>query len=234
MLELTGVHSGYGQTEVLRDISLDIQQGEVVSILGANGAGKTTLLKTILGLVHTTSGEIHFEGQSITELKPNQVIGLGIAIAPEGKRLFPKMTVVENLRMGAYTEPDEATIRQRIEEAMDLFPRLRERADQLAGTLSGGEQQMCAIGRALMSQPRLLLLDEPSFGLAPVLVEETFEIIERINEAGTTVLLVEQNAFKSLSVSHRAYVLQKGEIILSGDVDEVRHSPAVQKAYLLS
>lgn len=203
---------------MLRDVSLRVEAGEVVCLLGANGAGKTTLIRTILGLVRATRGEIRLGGQSLVGLKPHQVHALGVGVVPEGKRLFPRMTVLENLRMGAFLVRDEAEIQRRLAEVMALFPRLRERAGQLAG---------------LMSRPRLLIMDEPSFGLAPALVQETFRMVCRISATGTTVLLVEQNALGSLQVAHRGYVLQKGEIVHTGTGGELLRSPHVQKAYLL-
>lgn len=234
MLELKNVSAGYGKVEVLHNLSLSVKQGEVVCLLGANGAGKTTLIKTILGLVQATAGEITLGGTAVRGKRPNQIHALGAGVVPEGKRLFPRMTVMENLRMGAFLEKNEQVIRRRITGCMELFPRLQERQHQLAGTMSGGEQSMLAVSRALMSDPKLILFDEPSFGLAPVLVEEIFRIVRRISQRGTTVLLVEQNAFKSLKVSDRGYVLQKGEIVLAGNSEDLMKSPEVQKAYLLN
>lgn len=234
LLELEGVRAAYGNVEVLRGVSLNVRRGEVVALLGANGAGKTTLIRSILNLVRVTAGRITFNGQSLRGMKTNRIHALGIGVIPEGKRLFPKMTVLENLRMGAYLVRDEALIRERIEEVMERFPRLRERAHQLAGTMSGGEQSMLAIARGLMSRPQLLLMDEPSFGLAPVLVDQIFQVVADINREGTTVLLVEQNAWQSLQVAHRGYVLQKGEVIMSGTADALRENPDVRRAYLFA
>lgn len=233
MLELRGVSAGYGRVQVLRGIDLQVHPGEVVCLLGANGAGKTTLIRTVLGLVRTDCGQVLFNGRSLIGLRSDQIHALGIGVIPEGKRLFPRMTVLENLRMGAFLVRDESETRRRINEVMELFPRLRERAQQLTGTMSGGEQSMCAIARGLMSRPSLLIMDEPSFGLAPVMVQDTFRMVRRISEAGTTVLMAEQNAHSTLQIAHRGYVLQKGEIIASGTTAALRASPAVQKAYLL-
>jgi len=234
LLELEGVSAAYGSVVVLRGVSLNVRRGEVVALLGANGAGKTTLIKSILNLVRVTSGRITFNGHSLRGMKADRIHALGIGVIPEGKRLFPKMTVLENLRMGAHLVRDEKVIQERIEEAMERFPRLRERAHQLAGTMSGGEQSMLAIARGLMSRPQLLLMDEPSFGLAPVLVDRIFEVVADINREGTTVLLVEQNAWQSLQVAHRGYVLQKGEVIMSGTAEDLRENTEVQRAYLLA
>nr|WP_276522266.1 ABC transporter ATP-binding protein [Kallotenue papyrolyticum] len=232
MLELRDVHSYYGNIHALKGISLSVNQGEVVTLIGANGAGKTTTLRTISGLLRPRQGQILLNGQRIDHLPPHQIAQLGVAHAPEGRRIFGRMTVRENLEMGAFKRSDRAEIQRDMERVFSLFPRLRERINQAGGTLSGGEQQMLAIGRALMSRPRILLLDEPSMGLAPVLVEQIFRIIEDINREGTTILLVEQNALMALGVAHRGYVLQTGEIVLQGDAASLEQNEMVQKAYL--
>lgn len=232
MLELRDVHSYYGNIHALKGISLSVNQGEVVTLIGANGAGKTTTLRTISGLLRPRQGQILLNGQRIEHLPPHQIAQLGVAHAPEGRRIFGRMSVRENLEMGAFNRSDRAEIQRDMERVFSLFPRLRERINQAGGTLSGGEQQMLAIGRALMSRPRILLLDEPSMGLAPVLVEQIFRIIEDINREGTTILLVEQNALMALGVAHRGYVLQTGEIVLQGDAASLEQNEMVQKAYL--
>lgn len=232
ILEVKDLHVYYGAIHALKGISLDVKQGEVVALLGANGAGKSTTLRTISGLLAPKTGTISFEGSSIQGKKAHMIVRDGISQVPEGRRIFADMTVEENLSLGAYTRTDADGIRADYESVYARFPRLAERRSQLAGTLSGGEQQMLAMGRALMSRPRLLLLDEPSMGLAPLLIKEIFNIIVDINKAGTTVLLVEQNANMALSISHRAYVLETGRITITGDARELSASDEVRKAYL--
>lgn len=233
MLNVNHIQAQYDKVSALRDVTIKVDQGELVCILGANGAGKTSLLKTIIGILRPVEGSISFEGKPISTLRTHEIIKRGISIIPEGRQLFPKMSILENLKMGAYFEDDEKTITKRVETVTALFPKLRERLGQLAGTLSGGEQAMVAICRGLMSQPKLLLMDEPSLGLAPKLVEEYFSAISRINrEGGTTILLVEQNAKKALSISARGYILQKGEIILEGTSRSLLDSEIVKGAYL--
>jgi branched-chain amino acid transport system ATP-binding protein len=231
MLVVDNVHTFYGQIHALQGVTMQVAKGEVVTLIGANGAGKTTTLKTISGLLHARVGSVHFEGDDITKVAPHKLVERGIGHAPEGRRIFSRLTVLENLQMGAFSRP-KADIAPDIERVFTLFPRLKERERQLGGTLSGGEQQMLAIGRALMSEPRMLLLDEPSLGLAPILVAQVFETIKEINSQGTTVLLVEQNALQALSIAHRGYVLQTGEVVLSGSADDLRQNETVRKAYL--
>lgn len=230
MLELHDVHTYYGNIHALKGISLTVDEGEVVTLIGSNGAGKSTTLLTISGLVHARSGSITLEGRSLVGMPAHEITGLGVVQSPEGRRVFPRMTVLENLEMGAYARKrvDSADL----ERVYELFPRLRERAGQKAGTLSGGEQQMLAIGRALMADPKLLLLDEPSMGLSPILVEQIFDIIREINQRGTTVLLVEQNALMALRVASRGYVLQTGEIVLADSAANLAANDMVRKAYL--
>ena len=228
---LEDVNTYYGNIHALQGISLRVGRGEIVTLIGANGAGKTTTLKTISGLLHPRKGKVSFEGKDISRTAAHQLVRQGIGHAPEGRRIFSRMTVLENLLMGAFTR-DQKTIGPDIDRGMELFPRLRERTHQLGGTLSGGEQQMLAIGRALMSAPRVLLLDEPSLGLAPILVQQVFQKIRDINAQGTTVLLVEQNALQALSIAHRAYVLQTGRVVLTGPAAEVKENESVRKAYL--
>ena len=232
LLEVRDLHVFYGNIEALKGISLDAEPGKVVAILGGNGAGKTTTLRTISGLMHPASGTIHFDGRDITHTNPAKIVALGIGQSPEGRRLFARMTVHDNLLMGAYTRNDGPGIAADIEKVFVLFPRLKERRTQISGTLSGGEQQMLAMGRAMMSRPKVLMLDEPSLGLAPILVETIFTTIREINSEGTPVLLVEQNAHKALEVAHRAYVLETGVIVQSGTGQELLASEEVQKAYL--
>ena len=231
MLKLVDIHTYYGRIHALQGIDLEVRRGEIVTLIGANGAGKTTTLKTISGLLHPRVGEVLFEGQDISRTAPHELVTLGIGQAPEGRRIFSRLTVLENLQMGAYTR---TAVQQKddLKRVLDLFPRLAERLKQRGGTLSGGEQQMLAIGRALMSQPRLLLLDEPSLGLSPILVQQIFEIITEINSQGTTILLVEQNALQALSVAHRGYVLQTGEVILADTAAGLAANEGVRKAYL--
>jgi branched-chain amino acid transport system ATP-binding protein len=217
---------------MLRGVSLQVRQGQTACLLGPNGAGKTTLIRSILGIVRPAAGSIWFEGKRIDQLPTHQIVALGIAVVPEGRRVFPKMTVEENLRMGAFIEWRAADLTPRRDHVFSLFPRLGERRSQTAATMSGGEQAMLAMGRALMSRPKLLLLDEPSLGLAPVLVEQLFEMVHTINQSGTTVFLVEQNARKTLAIAHHGFLLQKGEIVGSGTADELRASDIVRHAYL--
>jgi branched-chain amino acid transport system ATP-binding protein len=232
LLELDGVDAYYGRVHVLRKITLQVDTGEIVALIGSNGAGKTTTLRTISGLMHPASGTITFASRNISQTPPSKIVGLGIGHSPEGRRLFSRLTVIDNLRMGAYSRRDRAGIKSDMDRVFTLFPRLKERENQLAGTLSGGEQQMVAIGRAMMARPKVLLLDEPSLGLAPILVETIFDIVREINSQGTPVLLVEQNAHKALEVAHRAYVLETGVIVQSGTGKELLESEDVQKAYL--
>jgi|YelNatPaOPRAMG01_1025707.scaffolds.fasta_scaffold24056_2 branched-chain amino acid transport system ATP-binding protein len=232
LLEMKNVTTVYGNLKMLVDVSLEIEKGKCTSLLGSNGAGKSTLIKAILGLVKVINGNIVFEGKDITKLKTYERIALGISIAPEGKRIFPKMTVLENLKMGAYLVKDTKEVDRRLEELVfPHFPRLKERLSQVAGTLSGGEQSMLNIGRALMANPKLMIFDEPSFGLAPILVQETAEIIHNINKTGITVLLVEQNAIMALDITDYGYYLQKGQIIASGTSKELRNEEVIRKAY---
>lgn len=232
MLKLEAVNVFYGAIHAIRDISLAVEKGEIVTLIGANGAGKSTTLRTISGLLKPRSGKVLFEGEPIAGLSAPVIVKKGISQVPEGRRVFANMTVLENLELGAYIRSDKTGIRTDMEAVFEKFPRLLERKEQLAGTLSGGEQQMLAMGRALMSRPKLLLLDEPSMGLAPLLVKEIFSIVQEINASGTTVLLVEQNANMALSIAHKAYVLETGRIALSGDAKELAASEAVRKAYL--
>lgn len=232
MLEIKNLNVHYGVIQALKDISLTVNQGEIVTLIGANGAGKTTTLRTISGLIKATSGEILLEGKRITSLPAPDRVQQGISQVPEGRRIFPPMSVLENLEMGAFLRKDKADIKKDIEMVYDRFPILGKRRKQSAGTLSGGEQQMLAMGRALMSRPRILLLDEPSMGLAPLLVREIFEIIKDINQNGTTILLVEQNASMALSIAHRAYVLENGSIVISGTGEDLAKSGEIQKSYL--
>jgi branched-chain amino acid transport system ATP-binding protein len=232
LLELEGVDAFYGRIQALRGVSIRVEKGEVVALIGSNGAGKTTTLRTISGLMHPQSGSVRFEDRSITRTGPSTIVGLGISQSPEGRRLFPRMTVIDNLFMGAYTRNDRGGIASDMERVFQLFPRLQERRSQIAGTLSGGEQQMLAMGRALMAKPKLMMLDEPSLGLAPILIETIFSIVREINAQGTTVLLVEQNAHMALEVAHRGYVLETGSIVQTGTGKELLASEEVQKAYL--
>lgn len=232
MLKLNGINVFYGTIHALHDISFEVNEGEIVSLIGANGAGKTTTLHSISGILQPKSGEISFMGKPITGVSANAIVEKGLCQVPEGRRIFANLTVLENLEMGAYTRKDKAKIKDDYEIVYSRFPRLKERVKQIAGTLSGGEQQMLAMGRALMSKPKLLLLDEPSMGLAPLLVKEIFSIIKDINKTGTTVLLVEQNANMALSISNRAYVLETGYIVTSGDAKTLASSEEVRKAYL--
>lgn len=232
MLKVEGINVYYGNIQALKGVSLEINQGEIVTLIGANGAGKSTLLKTISGLLKPKQGQIIYEGKSIAGKAAQSIVKMGISHVPEGRRVFANMTVEENLDLGAYLRKDKAGIKEDFGKVFDLFPRLLERRKQLAGTLSGGEQQMLAMGRALMARPRLLILDEPSMGLAPLLVKTIFRIIEEINASGTTVLLVEQNAHMALSIANRAYVIETGRVVLSGTADELNSSEQVKMAYL--
>src|SRR5215204_3736137 len=232
LLEIENMHSYYGHIQALRGISLTVDEGEVVTLIGSNGAGKTTTLRSIHGILPPKQGRIIFAGEEIQGTPAHEMIGKGVAQSPEGRRIFFRMTVLENLEMGAYHRNDASEVREDMDRVFDLFPRLRERIKQEAGTMSGGEQQMLAIGRALMSHPRLLLLDEPSMGLAPVLVERIFETIRDINRQGTTILLVEQNANVALEIATRGYVLESGEIVNSASANVLREDPSVREAYL--
>ena len=232
MLTVNDINVFYGAIHAIKGVSLEVNEGEIVTLIGANGAGKSTILRTISGLLKPKSGSIQFEGQDIAGMPAHEIVKTGISQVPEGRRIFAEMTVLENLELGAFTRKDKDGIKADMELVFNRFPRLKERIGQLAGTLSGGEQQMLAMGRALMSRPRLLLLDEPSMGLAPLLIKEIFAIIQDINKTGTTVLLVEQNANMALSIAHRAYVLETGRITLSGDAKELAASDEVRKAYL--
>ncbi|HXG75803.1 MAG TPA: ABC transporter ATP-binding protein [Gaiellaceae bacterium] len=233
LLELTDVHTFYGTIEALKGVSLTVREGEIVTLIGANGAGKTTTLRSINGLNHPRSGTITFRGEDITNRPAHEIVKMGISQSPEGRRVFPRMSVLENLEMGAYQrERGTPEYREDLERVYTLFPRLKERESQKAGTLSGGEQQMLAMGRALMARPRLLLLDEPSMGLAPIFVERIFEIVVEINKQGTPVLLVEQNALMALDVAHRGYVLETGAVALADDAKALRENEEVRKAYL--
>lgn len=232
MLEIKDLHVHYGVIEALKGISLEVNEGEIVALIGANGAGKTTMMQSISGIVKKTSGDVMFLNESIMKANPKHIVEMGLTQVPEGRRIFTGMSVYENLMMGAFLRKDKAGIKRDYEKVCEQFPILKERMNQDASTLSGGEQQMLAMGRALMAKPKLLLLDEPSMGLAPILVKEIFNIIEEINKAGTTVLLVEQNAKMALSIAHRAYVLETGKVVMSGTGEELAKSSDVQKAYL--
>ncbi|MEG4943631.1 ABC transporter ATP-binding protein [Microcoleus sp. F4-D5] len=232
MLEIKDIHTYYGNIHALKGVSLTVSQGEVVTLIGSNGAGKTTTLRTIQGLLRPRQGTVLFEGKPLETLSTEAIVRLGISQSPEGRLIFPRMTVQENLEMGAYLRNDTLGIKSDMEKALNLFPRLRERISQKGGTLSGGEQQMLAIARALMSRPRLLLLDEPSMGLAPMLVSQIFAIVRDINAEGTTILLVEQNARMALSVAHRGYVIQTGQVVVAGTASDLQSNETVRKAYL--
>ena len=232
ILEVSDIHTYYGSIQALKGISLTVNEGEVVTLLGANGAGKTTTLRSINGLNRPRQGSIRFQGRDITTTPPHEIVKRGIAQSPEGRRLFPRMSVTENLEMGAFQRSDRSEIRSDMDRVFELFPRLQERRHQKAGTMSGGEQQMCAIGRALMAQPKLLLLDEPSLGLAPIFVERIFEIIRQINEQGTSILLVEQNALMALDAADRGYVLETGRIVLADAAAALKTNEEVRKTYL--
>ncbi len=232
ILELDNIHSYYGKIHALKGVSLTVDEGEIVTLIGGNGAGKTTTLRSISGLLHPKEGSVRLMGKDITRMAPNNVHKEGLGLVPEGRGIFPRLTVLENLEMGAYIVKDKAEIERGIDHAFTLFPRLRERSSQKGGTLSGGEQQMLATARGLMSNPKILLMDEPSMGLAPVLVDQIFDVIKELNSHGTTILLVEQNALMALGVAHRAYVLQTGKIVLSGNAQDVARDENVKKAYL--
>ena len=232
LLELDNVRTFYGRIEAVKGLSLTVNEGEIVTLIGANGAGKSTTLRSIQGLTRPKYGKITFDGKEIQSQRPHEIVKMGIAQSPEGRRLFPRMSVRENLDMGAFNRNDTEEIEKDVEHVYSLFPRLAERRTQQAGTLSGGEQQMCAIGRAMMSRPRLLLLDEPSMGLAPILVDKIFDIIQEINKEGTTILLVEQNALIALGIANRGYVLETGKVTLSDRADALANNDQVRKAYL--
>ena len=232
MLEVKNLQVYYGVIQAIKDVSFKVNEGEVIALIGANGAGKTTILHTITGLITAKSGEVIFEGQDLQKIPAHKIVPLGIAHVPESRHVFAQLTVYENLLMGAFTRKDKHEIEESMESVYKRFPRLRERKSQLAGTLSGGEQQMLAMGRALMSKPRIILMDEPSMGLSPILVGEIFDIIKSISASGTTVLLVEQNAKKALSIANRAYVLETGKIVLADDADKLMNDESVKKDYL--
>ena len=232
MLEVKDLVVNYGVIQALKGISFEVKEGEVVALIGANGAGKTTTLQTISGMLSPTSGQVLLEGTDITKIPGHKIVSMGMAHVPEGRRVFAQLTVLENLKMGAYTRSDKKEIADTLEKVYESFPRLKERQNQMAGTLSGGEQQMLAMGRALMSQPRIILMDEPSMGLSPIYVEEIFNIIQSISNAGTTVLLVEQNAKKALAIADTAYVLETGNVVLSGDAKTLMNDDSIKKAYL--
>jgi branched-chain amino acid transport system ATP-binding protein len=232
VLEVDGIQAFYGSIQALREISIRVDEGEIVTLIGSNGAGKSTTLRSINGLMHPRRGTIRFQGRDITRTSPHEIVKLGISQSPEGRRLFPRMTVLENLEMGAYQRRDRVALGDDLEHVFSFFPRLAERRTQKAGTLSGGEQQMCAIGRALMARPKLLMLDEPSMGLAPIFVEKIFEIVVEINKEGTPILLVEQNALMALDVAARGYVLETGRIVLADAASALRENEGVRKTYL--
>ena len=232
MLEVENIHSYYGNIHALKGVSLTVDEGEIVTLIGANGAGKSTTLRTITGILKPREGHVRLEGEDLAPYRPHQIVYKGVAMVPEGRRIFARLTVSENLEMGAYSRDSKRDIADDLERVFTLFPRLKERHGQVAGTLSGGEQQMLSTGRALMAHPRILLMDEPSMGLAPVLVEAIFDTIQKINKDGTTILLVEQNALMALSVAHRGYVLQSGEVVLQDVAENLKKNEMVQKAYL--
>lgn len=232
MLEIKDLEVNYGMIKAIKGISFEVNQGEIIALIGANGAGKTTILHTITGLVSAHVGDIFFNGTNLTKVKAHKIVGMGMAHVPEGRRVFQQLTVYQNLMMGAYTVKDKKSIGDTLDMIYKRFPRLEERKNQVAGTLSGGEQQMLAMGRALMSKPSIILMDEPSMGLSPLYVNEIFDIIREVNSDGTTVLLVEQNAKKALAIANRAYVLETGKIVLSGDAKELMNDDSVKKAYL--
>lgn len=232
MLTVENVHTYYGNIHALKGISLNIEEGEIVTLIGGNGAGKTTTLRTVSGLLKPREGSVTFEGEDLIKYKAHEIVYKGVSMVPEGRGIFARLSVTENLEMGAYSLSGGHKLAHNIERVFTLFPRLKERRTQVAGTLSGGEQQMLATGRALMADPRLLLMDEPSMGLAPVLVELIFETIQQINKVGVTILLVEQNALMALSIAHRGYVIQTGEIVLTDTAENLKKDPTVQKAYL--
>lgn len=232
MLEIKDLEVCYGMIQAIKGISFEVNEGEVIALIGANGAGKTTILHTVTGLLSPKAGSVFFEGKDITKIPAHKIVSLGMAHVPEGRRVFADLTVYENLKMGAYTRKDPKEIEQSLDMVYGRFPRLKERSKQLAGTLSGGEQQMLAMGRALMSHPKIILMDEPSMGLSPILVNQIFDIIEEVSKSGTTVLLVEQNAKKALSIADRAYVLETGKIVLEGNAKELMNDDSIKKAYL--
>ncbi len=232
LLTLDNVHTYYGNIHALKGISITVEEGEIVTLIGANGAGKSTTLKTISGLLYPRQGKVYLEDKDLTKFKAHEIVSMGVVHVPEGRRVFSRLTVMENLEMGAFTRKDKDGIQKDLERVFELFPRLEERRNQVAGTLSGGEQQMLAMGRALMSNPRILLLDEPSMGLAPVLVDLIFDTIRELNQQGMTILLVEQNALLALDVANRGYVLETGRIVLEGDAKKLKEDPQVKEAYL--
>ena len=232
MLKVENLVVNYGVIQALKGISFQVNEGEIIALIGANGAGKTTTLQTISGMLQPTSGKVLLDDVDITKIPGHKIVSMGMAHVPEGRRVFAGLTVLENLKMGAYTRSNKSEIMDTLEKVYNSFPRLKERQNQLAGTLSGGEQQMLAMGRALMSKPRIVLMDEPSMGLSPIYVDEIFKIIQSISDAGTTVLLVEQNAKKALAIADRAYVLETGNIVLTGDADDLMHDDSIKKAYL--
>ena len=232
MLKIENLEVSYGMIKAIKGISFEVSQGEIIALIGANGAGKTTILHTVTGLVPAKAGKIMFDGHDLLKTPAHKIVGMGIAHVPEGRRIFGELTVYENLIMGAFTRKDKNEIKETLEMVYTRFPRLKERKNQIAGTLSGGEQQMRAMGRALMSKPKIVLLDEPSMGLSPLYVSEIFDIIQEINKSGTTVLLVEQNAKKALAIANRAYVLETGNIVLDGDAKELMNNESIKKAYL--
>ena len=232
LLEIKDLEVNYGVIKAIKGVSFEVNEGEIIALIGANGAGKTTILHTITGLIQAKKGSIVFDGKELTKTPPHKIVSMGMAHVPEGRRIFQQLSVLENLKLGAYTRKDKSEIASTLKMVYERFPRLEERKNQVAGTLSGGEQQMLAMGRALMSKPRIILMDEPSMGLSPLLVSEIFDIIKVINESGTTVLLVEQNAKKALSIADRAYVLETGKITLSGDAKDLINDESVKKAYL--
>lgn len=232
MLEVKDIKVHYGMIQAIKGVSFEVKEGEVIALIGANGAGKTTILHTITGLLSPKSGSITFEGTNITKVPAHKIVSMGMAHVPEGRRVFAELTVLQNLKMGAYTRKDKEEIAQTLQSVYERFPRLEERQNQLAGTLSGGEQQMLAMGRALMSHPKIILMDEPSMGLSPIFVNEIFDIIEQVSKSGTTVLLVEQNAKKALSIADRAYVLETGNIVLEGNAGDLLNDASIKKAYL--
>ena len=232
MLEVKDLHVYYGMIHAIKGVSFEVDEGEIIALIGANGAGKTTILHTISGLLSPKSGSIRFEGQELTKIPAHKIVSLGMAQVPEGRRVFAQMSVLQNLKMGAFTRADKAEVETSLQTVFERFPRLAERKAQPAGTLSGGEQQMLAMGRALMSHPKLILMDEPSMGLSPILVNEIFDIIRSVNETGTTVLLVEQNARKALNIANRAYVLETGRVVGGGDAKELMNDDSIRKAYL--
>lgn len=232
MLEVKDLEVYYGVIQAIKGVSFHVDQGEVIALIGANGAGKTTILHTVTGLLSPKKGSVYFEGKEITKMPAHKIVSLGMAHVPEGRRVFAELSVYENLKMGAYTRKDRSEIEETLEKVYERFPRLKERRNQMAGTLSGGEQQMLAMGRALMSKPKIILMDEPSMGLSPILVNEIFDIIQEVSDSGTTVLLVEQNAKKALSIADRAYVLETGKISIEGKAKDLLEDDSIKKAYL--